>query len=184
MAVLRGSPPGPPNPRSATVRVDWRTGGTVVEGVLPDILLQKSGFRAVGFAGEVLPGSPYYPFAQLQRLRLPLDTLWIVRGDSVQGYPEGGEPLRMRVFPPASRPVCVLGGIAAHGEADRTSPYRVSGPAQTLRGVADRRAPDRFEAAVPGGRPSTLVLRGGAVQVPDGSWLGPTFVDLQVGDCE
>jgi hypothetical protein len=184
MAVMRGSPQGPPQPRSATVGVDWRTGGAVVEGVLPDILLQKSGFHAVGFAGKVLPASPYYPFAQLQRLRLPLDTLWIVRGDSVQGYPEGGKPLRLRVFPPASRPVCVVGGIAVHGEADRTSPYRVSGPALTLRGVAGRRAPNRFAAAVPGGRPSTFVLRGGAVQVPDGSWLGPTFVDLQVGDCE
>jgi hypothetical protein len=183
MAVVRGAPPEAPNPRAATVDVDWRDGGTVVEGVPPDVLLQKSGFSAVGFAGAALPTSPYYPFARLQRLRQPLETLWIVRGDSVQGYPERGEPIRLRVFPPAGGRACVVGGVAAHGDADRTSPYRVSGPSQTLRGVADRRAPDRFVAAVPAGRPSTLVLRGGAVRLPDGSWLGPTFVDLHVGDC-
>ena len=42
-------------------------------------------------------------FAALERLRRPLDTLWIIRGDSVQGYPQAmrelGAELRRFITP-------------------------------------------------------------------------------------
>ena len=184
MAVMRQPElPGAPVPREPTVRVDWRTGATDVKGAEPDILLQLPGFSAVGFSGEPLPPSTYYPFAQLTRLRRPLTPLWLIRGDAVQGFPEQGEPLRLRVFPPGAGVSCVRGAVAVPALADRSSRYRVLGGPRTLRGVAAYGAPGELVARVRGGRPTTLTLRGSGVRLPDGSRLGPTFADLRVGPC-
>jgi hypothetical protein len=184
MAVMRRPlPPGTPPPQTTTVTVDWRTGRADVVGTVPTILLQRPAFNPVGFVGTLVPGSPYYPFVQLVRLRDPLNTLWIARGDSVEGHPQRGDPLRVRVFPPSGRPSCVRGGIAHHPLADRRGSYRLSGATRTVRGPAQPGVPDRFIARVRGGRPTTLVLRGSGARLPDGAWLGPTFVELGVGPC-
>lgn len=184
MAVMRTpGQPGAPVPRQPTVRVDWRTGATEVEGTEPNVLLQLAGFSAVGFAGEPLPPSAYYSFAQLTRLRHPLTPLWLIRGDAFQGFPEGGEPLRLRVFPPGAGVSCVRGAVAVPALADRSSRYRVTGGLRAQRGVAAYGAPGKLDARVRGGRPTTLTLRGSPVKLPDGSRLGPTFTGITVGAC-
>jgi hypothetical protein len=170
-------------PPPSGVSVDWRTGNTTIVGEVPDLLLEKIGFNAVGFSGTFLPASRYYPFAALERLRRPLDTLWIIRGDSVQGYPQRGEPIRMRIFPPTTRRTCVNGLIAVNPTADRPSRYRIVGAVDPLRGVVQPGAPKEFTARVPGGRPTTLVLRGAAGRLPDGSLLGPSLFNLTVAEC-
>lgn len=184
MAVIRGPlAPGAPPPSPPVVQVDWRTGDAGVTGEVPDLLLEKPGFNAVGFSGTFLPGSTYYPFAALERLNRPLDTLWIARGDSVQGYPQRGRPLRLRIFPPTDRRTCVRGLVAVNPIADRPSRYRLAGALQTLRGVVRPGAPKEFTARVPGGRPTTLVLRSAAGRLPDGSLLGPSLFNLTVAEC-
>jgi hypothetical protein len=184
MAVIREPlAPGAPDPPPPVVQVDWRTGDAEITGEVPDIMLEKPGFNAVGFSGTFLPASRYYPFAALERLRRPLDTLWIIRGDSVQGYPQRGEPIRMRIFPPTTRRTCVNGLIAVNPTADRPSRYRIVGAVDSLRGVVQPGAPKEFTARVPGGRPTTLVLRGAAGRLPDGSLLGPSLFNLTVAEC-
>jgi hypothetical protein len=46
------------------------------------------------------------------------------------------------------------------------------------RSIADDPSP-----RVPGGRPTTLALRGTAGRLPDGSWLGPGLVYVSVAEC-
>ena len=174
MAVIRGPlAPGAPPPSPPVVQVDWRTGDADVTGQGPDLMLEKPGFNAVGFSGTFLRGSTYYPFAALERLSRPLDTLWIARGDSVQGYPQRGQPLRLRIFPPTDRRTCVRG--SGRGQSDRrpSQPLPDRGRVATLRGVLRPGAPKEFTARVPGGRPTTLVLRGAAGRLPDGSFAWP-----------
>jgi hypothetical protein len=184
MTVMRG--PGSPatllGPSMA--QVDWRSGDIEMTGPVPDVLLDRAGTSRVGFAGARVDATPSFPYAALLRLRRPLRTLWIVRGDSVQGYPERGRPLRLRVFPPMQRRTCVEGFVAVHPLADGPSRYRIDGASRKLRGVAQPGGPQGFSAHVTGGRPSTLVLRGGARQLPDGSSVGPRFEYLSVADCE
>jgi hypothetical protein len=185
MAVMRGPPPpGAPPPRVPTVHLDWHTGDAAINGAVPHMLLQKPGFNAVGFSGTTLPAPPYFPFAQLQRLRRPLEALWIVRGDDVEGYPKRGHALRLRIFPPTDRGACVEGSVAVHPLADRGSRYRITGAVPTLRGTGEPGQPEPFVARVRGGDPTTLVLRSAPVRLPDGSWLGATFVDLQATACD
>ena len=180
LAVIRvPGAPGPPQP----VQVDWRTGDADVTGQVPDLLLMKPGFNAVGFSGTSVAGSSYYPYAALQHLQRPLDTLWIVRGDSLQGYPLRGRPIRLRVFPPTDRRTCVQGLVAVNPTADRPSRYRIDGALDRLRGVVQPQVPNEFIARVPGGRPTTLVLHGGAGRLPDGTSLGPSFFNLSVAEC-
>lgn len=182
MAVLR-EPPSGPLVHATVARVDWRTGATVLTGASPDLLLESPGFEAVRFAGEALPPSKLFPFLQLRRVRRPLEALWLVRGDSSEGFPEGGRPLRLRVFPPTAGAACVKGAIAVHALAQRPSRYVLSGAERPMRGKAAYGAPGEFVARLPGGQPSTLVLRGTAVPLSDGRRLGPTFASLQVDSC-
>ena len=184
MAVIRRPlARGAPSPPPPVVQVDWRTGEADVTGPVPDIMLEKPGFNAVGFSGTFLPGSTYYPFAALERLQRPLETLWIARGDSVQGYPQRGRPIRLRVFPPDDRRTCVRGLVVVNPTADRPSRYRIDGALDRLRGVVPPGAPKEFTARVPGGRPTTLVLRGAAGRLPDGTLLGPGLFNLSVAEC-
>jgi hypothetical protein len=184
MAVIRTPlAPGTPAPAPPVVSVDWRTGKADITGDVPDLLLEKPGFNAVGFSGTFLPGSTYYPFAALERLQQPLDTLWIARGDRVQGYPRGGRPIRLRVFPPTDRHTCVQGLIAVNPTADRPSRFRIDGALDPLRGVVQPGAPKEFTARVLGGRPTSLVLHGAAGRLPDGSLLGPSLFNLTVAEC-
>jgi hypothetical protein len=185
MTVARGPQSSVPRALGPSVAyVDWRTGNTEVTGPAPDVLLEKPGFNGVGFAGTPLEGSPYFPFAALQRLDRPLRALWVVRGDSVQGYPQRGHPLRVRVFPPSSRSTCVMGLVAMHPIADRPSRYRFNHALDTVQGVVQPGATREFTVRVPRGRPTTLVLRGAAGRLPDGTWLGPTLFNLSVADCK
>jgi hypothetical protein len=184
MAVIRGPlAPGAPGLPPLVVQVDWRTGDADVTGEVPDLMLEKPGFNGVGFSGNFLSGSTYYPFAALERLQHPLEILWIARGDSVGGYPQRGRPIRLRVFPPTGRRTCVQGLIAVNPTADRPSRYRIVGALDPLRGVVQPGAPREFTARVPGGRPKTLVLRGAAGRLPDGSLLGPSLFNLTVAEC-
>jgi hypothetical protein len=183
MTVIRGDRPPPTTAPALQVRVDWQTGAAATTGPVPDILLEKPGFNGVGFSGTPLPGSSHVPFAALERLRRPLNALWLVDGDSVQGYPQRGDPLRLRVFPPTDRRTCVRGGVAVHPLVDRPSRYRLSGAAGSVQGVGQPKTAERFEVRVPGGQPTTLVLRGDPGRLVDGAWVGPTLVDLSVAEC-
>jgi hypothetical protein len=183
MTVMRGDRPLAPTAPGPPVRVDWQTGATEATGPVPDVLLDKPGFNGVGFSGTPLRGSPYFPFAALERLRRPLDALWVVHGDRLQGYPQRGDPLRLRVFPPTDRRTCVRGGVAVHPLVDRPSRYRLTGALRTVQRVGQPATAERFVARVAGGRPTTLVLRGDPGRLADGNWLGPTLVDLSVAEC-
>jgi hypothetical protein len=183
MSVMRGDRPLQPSAPGSLVRVDWQTGATRATPPVPDILLQKPGFNGVGFSGTALPGSTYAPFAALERLRRPLNALWLVDGDSVQGYPQRGDPLRLRVFPPTDRRTCVRGGVAVHPLVDRPSRYRLSGATRSVEREGQPATAERFAVRVPGGQPTTLVLRGAPGLLADGTWVGPTLVDLSVAEC-
>jgi hypothetical protein len=184
MTVMRvPQPPATPALGPSIAYVDWRSGEVDMTGPVPGVVVDNPGTSRVGFSGTPLDGSRYFPFAALQRLRRPLRTLWIVRGDSVQGYPNRGHPLRLRVFPPTARGTCVRGFVAVHPAADRPSRYRIDGALNGLRGVARPGEPVRFTARVPGGPPTTLVLRGGGGRLPDGGRLGPSLFYLSVAEC-
>jgi hypothetical protein len=160
-----------------------RSGEVDMTGPVPGVVVDNPGTSRVGFSGTPLDGSRHFPFAALQRLRRPLRTLWIVRGDSVQGYPNRGQPLRLRVFPPTARGTCVRGFVAVHPAADRPSRYRLDRALNGPQGVARPGELVRFTARVPGGPPTTLVLRGGGGRLPDGSRLGPSLFYLSVAEC-
>jgi hypothetical protein len=184
MAVLRQPhPPGVPIVHASRALVDWRTGKTSVTGPAPELLLETPGFEPVRFDGDALAPPKLFPSLLLRRVRQPLRPLWVIRGDSAEGFPEANRPLRLRVFPPTAGAICIQGAVAVHALADRPSRYRVSGAQRRLRGEAAYGAPGEFAARLPGGRPTTLLLRGTAVRLPDGRRLGPTFANLQVVPC-
>jgi hypothetical protein len=184
MAVMRKpQPAGAPSPRVPTVRVSWRTGELDVAGAVPDVVLEKPGFEAVRFAGVALPPPKLLPHLRLRRLSRPLEVVWVAGGDAAEGFPERGRSLRLRVFPPTSRATCVKGSVVVHALADRASRYRLTGAPRPLRGEAAYGAPGQFAVRLPGGRPTTLVLRGSAVRLPDGRWLGPTLAYVEVAAC-
>ena len=181
--IIRGPRPPDADASAPAVFVDWKTGRADVTGTPPEVLLQKPGFNAVGLSGGFFPPSPYYSFAALQRLRRPIEALWMVRGDSIQGYPARGQPLELRVFPPTHRMTCVRGAVSINGLVDRPSRYRLAGGMRTVRGVGQPATAEHFAVRVRGGLPTTLVLRGDAGQLPDGNWVGPTLVNLSVAEC-
>jgi hypothetical protein len=184
MTVMRVPQPPATPPLGATVaHVDWRSGDVEVSGPVPDVLVDKPGAGRVGFAGTPVEGSPYFPFAALQRLRPPLRTLWIVRGDATHGYPERAHPLRLRVFPPGASATCVRGFVGVHPTSDRPSRYRIDGAVNEPQGVVQPAATKRFFARVEGDEATTLVLRGSAGRLPDGSWLGPGVFFVSVAEC-
>ena len=185
MTVMRvPQPPATPPLGPTVAHVDWRSGDVDVTGPVPDVLVDKPGVGRVGFAGTPVEGSSRFPFAALQRLRRPLRTLWIVRGDATQGYyPERAHPLRLRVFPPAASGTCVRGFVGVHLTSDRPSRYRIDGAMNELQGVVQPGETKRFFARVKGEDPTTLVLRGSAGRLPDGSWLGPGLFFVSVAEC-
>lgn len=164
--------------------VDWRTGSVDDGGADVDMLLEKQGFEAVRFAGMALAPSKLFPVLRLRRLERPFAARWVARGAVGEGFPEGGHPLRLRVFAPAGASACVRGAVAVHALADRASRYRLSGGRRTLSGEAAVGTPAPFVARVAGGRPTTLVLRGSAVGLPDGRRLGPTLANVEVAACD
>jgi hypothetical protein len=185
MTVLRRPlPPDLALVHASRARVDWRTGDTELTGPAPDLVLEATGFEAVRFQGEELPPPQLFTALRLRRVRQPLRALWVIRGDSSEGFPEEGRPLRLRVFPPAGGPTCVAGAVAVHALADRPSRYRISGAGRPVRGKAAYGTPGAFRVRVPGGHPTTLTLRGGAARLPDGRELGPTFTGLRVAACD
>jgi len=162
--------------------IDWRSGR--VEGAGPDaLLLQIAGAAPIGFAGEQLPRSEPFPWAQLVRPRRPLRAVWAMRGTAADRYPPGGTPVVVRVFPTHAAGRCLAANLFAHPFVDGPVRYRLVGGGRTRRGVVRPASPRPLALPVSARRATTFTLGGTARRASDGGVRGPTLSDLRVAPC-
>ncbi len=169
------------------VAVDWSSGHTRVNDVLPALLLQMAGAAPVAFAGTTLPANPPFPWAQLVRPRLPLRATWLERGVQPDRYPGGGTLVRVRVFAaavPARAHNCLAGQILAYPFLTRGVRYRLADGRSLRSGVVRPGTPIPFQLPLDGTRTTTATL-GGEAATPssDGVSRGPTLSGLSIARC-
>jgi hypothetical protein len=165
------------------VLVDWRSGAVGISTPPPAYLLQIAGAAPVGFAGEVVPPSVHFPWAQLVRLDEPLRATWATRGMQGDRYPAGGTPVELRVFPTDAPGRCVTGQIFAHPTLAGPVRYRLAGGGGVVRGSVRPTEPVTFARPLAPGRPTTFTLSGTAARGDDGASRGPTLYDVRIVRC-
>jgi len=177
-----GLPPGSPAPPPAQAKVDWRSGEIVSERPPPEVLLTTAGQETVGFDGRAVAVPPVFAWAGVQRLSSPLRVEWILRDANGDHFADRGRPIRARVFPHGAQR-CLSGLVNAHPLSDHPVRYRLAGAGKAVRGTVSPGEPRPFRVRLPGTRPLTLRLHGGAARLPDGSWRAPALFNLSLDRC-